>query len=267
MQKIKNILKSLNVQGSELSEEEYNRLKEDSYNKTSGSLNITDGYDCPRCKNRGNFLRIDEQGNERIIHCECLAIRKNIRALNNSGLKDAYLKYKLSNFKADNPFQAAMLKMANDFLKVYKDKWFYIGGQIGCGKTHICTGVCGKLIEQGIPVKYISWRTEVNKLKQNITDEERYQRMLSELKNIEVLYIDDLSKGGMSEADVKILFEIIDYRYHNVGLTTIISSEKAIEELMNIDEAIASRIYEKSKGFYISIKADKQKNYRIYGGK
>ena len=267
MTEIQNLLKDPKLKQQDYNEKEFNRIKEKGYNASQGNLNKSDGYNCTLCNNRGKFLKIDKYGHETIVYCKCMAIRENIRALNNSGLKDIYEKCRFDNFVSDNPFQKAILEKAKSFLNVYKDNWFYIGGQIGCGKTHICTAICGKLIEQGISVKYISWRTEINKLKQIITDEERYQSRLSELKGIKVLYIDDLSKGGMSESDLRILFEIIDHRYKNQGLTTIISSEKLINDLMAVDEATASRIYEKCKDFCIEINSDRNKNYRLTGAK
>ena len=47
--------------------------------------------------------------------------------------------------------------------------------------------------------------------------------------------------------DVNLAFEIINARYNTSGLITLISSERTLDELMRIDEATASRIYERTK--------------------
>jgi DNA replication protein DnaC len=72
-------------------------------------------------------------------------------------------------------------------------------------------------------------------------------------------------KTGMmqkpSVADVNYAFEIINYRYNNPSLLTIISSELSEDELLDIDEAIGGRIYERAKTFTIGKNRDR--NYRM----
>ena len=48
------------------------------------------------------------------------------------------------------------------------------------------------------------------------------------------------------------MFEIINYRYIN-KLPIIVSSEYSIDELLNFDEAIGSRIYEMCKDYLVEI--------------
>ena len=67
----------------------------------------------------------------------------------------------------------------------------------------------------------------------------------------------------MSGSDVNIIFELVNHRYFN-NLPVIVSSEKSFEELIEIDEAIGSRLIEMSKGYGIEIRG-KRLNYRIYG--
>lgn len=64
-------------------------------------------------------------------------------------------------------------------------------------------------------------------------------------------------------ADINIAFELLNCRYNNSKLLTIISSEKTVNEIIKIDEAVGSRIKEKSKNFAININKDIQKNYRL----
>ena len=69
---------------------------------------------------------------------------------------------------------------------------------------------------------------------------------------MKILLIDDLFKGSITGSDINIMFEIINYRYLN-GLPLIVSCEKSIEEIINIDEAIGSRLYEMSCDYAISL--------------
>ena len=74
------------------------------------------------------------------------------------------------------------------------------------------------------------------------------------LKTIPVLYIDDFlkCKGEPSTGDLNLAFELINGRYNNEKLRTIISTERSIENVLDFDEALGSRIYEKSKGYCLS---------------
>ena len=120
------------------------------------------------------------------------------------------------------------------------------------------------------------WRDDITKIKANITDAQAYAAAMDELKNTEVLYIDDLFKSGKGQdgkptlptaADINIAFEILNYRYNNKNLITIISSERRLQEIAEIDEAVGGRIAERvmCAGYGFNIKPDKTKNLRMNG--
>ena len=107
------------------------------------------------------------------------------------------------------------------------------------------------------------YRDNIISLKQNMMDEEYYRKSINKFKKAKVLLIDDLFKGSITGSDVNIMFEIINYRYLN-GLPLIVSCEKSIDEIINIDEAIGSRLYEMSCDYVASL-SGKRLNYRMYG--
>ena len=84
---------------------------------------------------------------------------------------------------------------------------------------------------------------------------------LDKLKNVEVLFIDELLKK-YNETDLRYLIEIINYRYTN-DLKTIITSEHVFDKLLDIDEATFGRAIEKCEGFSINIPKDRKKNWRL----
>ena len=150
------------------------------------------------------------------------------------------------------------------------DGWFFLGGQSGAGKTHLCTAICREFLLSGKRVIYMLWRDEVVKLKAMVNESDEYRDLVDKYKQADVLYIDDLFKTGRGQdnmvqkptaADVNVAFEIINYRYNNPGKITIISSECTEDELLDIDEAIGGRIYERAKAF--SIAKNRDRNYRM----
>ena len=117
------------------------------------------------------------------------------------------------------------------------------------------------LLLAGMHVRYMLWRDEIVRIKQG---GEELQGLLEELKNVQVLYIDDLFKSGdlrPTAADINYAFEILNYRYNNPKLLTILSSELTEDELLDVDEAVGGRIYERARAFTVGRSRDK--NYRL----
>lgn len=250
-----------------------------SYNSLPGNLKDQDGYDCPKCNNKGFIAepRLDERGywREVSIPCECQRMRKTIRRLNRSGLKNIIKDYTFKSYTVENEWQKAIKEAAVKFVQDEEHNWFFIGGATGCGKTHICTAIAGHYLKQGKEVKYMLWRDDVVKIRGN-ADLDVREKAMQEYKNAEVLYIDDLFKTGRGKdeaeqrptvGDINAAFELLNYRYNNPQLITIISSESRATDILDIDEAVGGRIVERTVpyGFGINIKPDRSKNYRLRG--
>lgn len=95
------------------------------------------------------------------------------------------------------------------------------------------------------------WREMAPKLKALVNERELYEAKMDKFKEADVLYIDDFFKGNITAADINLAFELLNSRYNSRSKITIISTERTVEDLIEIDEALGSRIYERSKGFYI----------------
>lgn len=237
---------------------------------------MLDGYDCPVCRNKGNIMYYDpETGYEMVKECECMAVRRSQTRIERSGLKGLLEDYTFDTFTTKQPWQKQVKDLALAFTNDHSGKWFFAGGQPGCGKTHLCTAIVGELMKQGKAAKYMLWRDEIVKLKAVINDDEAYGDLIRDLKTLDVLYIDDLFKTGKDKdgkvipptaSEIAIAFEILNYRYNNPHLITIISSERLIDDILDIDEAIGSRILQRAKKYSMIINYDRTRNYRITSG-
>ena len=186
--------------------------------------------------------------------------RISIRRIDDAGLKDLVRKYTFDTYKAVDDATEKIKNKAWEFT-VTDAPSFVIMGKSGSGKTHICTAICTELIEKGWKTKYFLWRTDAAILKSMINDGDRYQWEINKLRNVPVLYIDDLFKGSVSDADINLAFTILNDRYNSSCMKkTIISTERSVNELVQIDEAIAGRIVEMARG-YIAHAPDK--NWRM----
>lgn len=219
-----------------------------------------DGVNCDICGNKGQ-LAYYRNGILYSKPCMCMAKRRSFRRIQRSGMADMFSRYTFDNYKTVDEDRKRIKVMAGKFA-MDDSGWFYIAGQSGSGKTHICTAICSALVEGSKDVYYMAWRDESRNLK-GLMNTDEVDEPLRKLKKVAVLYIDDFLKGGVSEADIRLAFEIINARYNDSSLRTIISSEMTIEEVLEMDEALGSRIYERSKGY--TIKAPNE-NYRLRSG-
>lgn len=272
MDRIQEILRKFNMaQSSEFDAKAFAQFKVDCENKKDGNLNEIDGYDCPICKNKGIIYRVEEyRGSykEVVGDCKCKPIRNSIMRMKRSGLEDVIKKYAFEKFEVTEPWQEAVKSKAMEYAK-NPEGWFFIGGQSGCGKTHICTAICRSLLLDGNEVYYMKWRDDISKLKAMAMDAEEREKALDKIKNTKVLYIDDLFKTGQNpdgtaprptSADINLAFEIINHRYCKKDLITVISSEMQMADLIDIDEATGGRICEKA--VTLNIGKDRSRNYR-----
>lgn len=236
-------------------------LKIRRYNLQSGNLT---GYDCPICRNKGQIMDILEDGSLVIRLCSCRSKRSIIQKANQSNLGDL-LKKRFSNFQAEEEWQKSMVKIAKGFVADGGKGWLAMLGQTGCGKTHLCSAVANQLLGNGRQVLYMLWTTEIRQLKRLATDPQ-YDRIFDQFRTAEVLYIDDLFKGKVTDADVQACYDLLNFRYNDTKLTTILSSELSLKEIGEIDGAIAGRIRERCGKNFVTVAPDPSKNWRLKDG-
>ena len=242
-----------------------------SYNESVGYLNDVDGINCPLCKNKGYRERVVKNElfgyySSTFFECECQRARKSWHRMQKSGLARLISEMTFENYQVSAPWQKYALECARAYLDGQGGIWFFIGGQAGSGKSHLCTAICGQFLQQGLSVRYMKWAEESIQLKSKVNDED-YGTLLDEFKKYDVLYIDDFLKvprfgnSAPSVADIRLAFQILDYRYCN-KLRTILSTEYLMDELLVFDEAVGSRIYQMSHGSMVQIQRGADRNYR-----
>lgn len=192
-----------------------------------------------------------------------------------SGLGNAIQECTFAAFATETAMQQAMKTAAENYLgtilgmdrEAPRKPWLYIGGNPGSGKTHICTAICGELLRCNREVVYMQWSREARKLKA-LVNEPDFDKDIERFTDCDVLYIDDLFKqlykGGpvLTEADIKLAFSVLNARYVQ-NLPTMITSEWTLAELLERDESVFSRVYERCKDYTLAIPRDAKYNYRL----
>ena len=249
--------------------DEYEEKKLNTYNNSHGNMT---GYECAVCKNRGGIGVITDEGYFAVRNCVCMATRATLKNIERSGLKDLMERYTFDNWQSPKDWQKMIYDRAKSFMEDTgfdsKGRFFFIGGQPGSGKTHICTAMVAEMLNKGLSARYCVWDRESKHIKAVVNDDEEYSRAINPLLKVKVLYIDDFLKvksgAQPTDADVKLSFEIVNYRY-NAGLMTIISTEFSPDELLDIDEAMGSRIIERAGQYALYIGKNRDKNWRLRG--
>lgn len=242
-------------------------------------------YDCDICKDEEWILDIE---NNSARACICREKRLYRRIIENSGLTEAFQRKTFDTYDpnllkhnaaiqqaAQNKEKALHYTNRYESIKDTKKNSLLLIGQVGSGKTHLALAVLNQLMARNIGVKYMEYVSEVKELKQLAMYKDDYEKKINSYKTATVLLIDDLFKKGTyidkysrrevaSDVDIRIIYEIINYRSLN-NKPFIITSEYSIEHLVSFDEALGSRILEMSKGNIIAFKNVEGSNFRIYG--
>lgn len=242
--------------------------KVDTYNTAPVEDDGTE-VSCSRCNNRGNIAFLNEDGYFTVRPCKCAGHRRTILRLKRQGLFDAAKEKTLERFNADTSLQKALKGMVQKYIEDKGSPWLILCGQSGAGKTHLCTAAFVQIsLRQGADGRYLLWNSDGRRIK--AASKEGDESLLNDFKQTSLLYIDDLFKckkgSEPSDADVRLAFELLDYRYSH-KLRTIISTEMAMADIGELDEAIFRRISEMCGSYVGNVYKSKANCFNFEGGK
>jgi len=235
------------------------RTKED---LLSLSLENPEDFQCDICNNTRSIIdKVELPSYDYKIdiarECSCVRVINALKRIKKSNLRVLIGKYRFDNYRVENETQKLIFDKAKEFVESDLTEWFFVGGKVGTGKTHICVAIASYLlIDKRMSTRYVVWQDIVRELNVNMNSFS-YDDLVCKLQNEEVLYIDDFLKTPRGEVartgDLNRAFEILNARYNN-NLVTIISSEHSLDEIARFDTAISSRIIEKAKNYNFTIK-------------
>ncbi|MCV9886267.1 ATP-binding protein [Metabacillus halosaccharovorans] len=232
-------------------------------------------YQCPKCKDQTGFIEVRD-GGEVWVRCDCIKWRKVKSLMKASEITNEFKKLGFQNFNTkDKPtiikdvYETA-LEYFQEFqaIKGQRKNSIALLGQPGSGKTHLLTAISNNLISRlHVPVLYFPYVEGFNDLKDDFN---QLEIKLERMKNIEVLFIDDLfkpvrGKPRATEWQVEQMYSVINYRYLN-HKPILISSELTVDEIVDIDEALGTRIFQMCQNYIVVIKGDRKiLNHRLAG--
>ena len=154
-------------------------------------------------------------------------------------------------------------KQTNDVLTLPQE-WLLLRGPVGTGKTHLAMAIANACIDAGFVALFATVPDLLDYLRATYGPESdvTYDALFTQLRDAEVLVLDDLGTQRSSPwADEKI-FQLINYRY-NFGWPTVITLNK--KAWTYLDERISSRLQD--AGLVLLVDMEDAQDYRLRQGK
>lgn len=217
-------------------------------------------YKCPICKDTG-VIQVKNGQYEIYKICDCQKELRNRLNMRRANLSEKFENKNFKNFRCITKGHEVLRRCCIEFTKQDATKGLAILGNVGVGKTHLAVATLKELAKQGLIVNAVNYATLSRELSSAAMDKEEYARLMGKYTDVQVLLIDDLFKGKVTDANIRQMYELINSRYEN-NKRTIFTSEYTEDKLMQIDEAIGSRIIEMADHKYC-LNITKLKNWRL----
>ena len=162
--------------------------------------------------------------------CEYLESRHLESKCAFSGIPRRYADKNYDDYEWDDR-NAESLDVAQWYTKLYPARWLYIHGGCGVGKTVLASLIGRELLKRGKNVLFRENQELLNELKASFDNEQvSTSEVLEKYQTCEVLILDDIGLGLLSDWGVGILEQVINERY-NRDLRTIITANYDLEDL------------------------------------
>lgn len=215
------------------------------------------------CKNskRGFKPILDNENNIAYVRCKYMQDELDL-ALKSEKLNIMYMPPKkvkeasLDGFRLDNDKRLNCMNYIRKFISQIDNneysKGAYVQGDLGQGKTYLLSALANELVERNHQVTLVYFPDLINDLKD---DFDKLNKKINELKNTEILIIDDFGVGAMTSwVRDSIIAPILNYRMadlkpvfisSNIKFKNLDTYLKVKEDIDNIPAArIIRRIYE-----------------------
>lgn len=210
----------------------------------------SESSECEVCRDKEWVFWKDEAGEMQMKPCICQLKKRAKKFMMLSGISNSYESKSFDNFVSDDLETKTAKETALKYARDFRGKNLLLTGLTGSGKTHLAIAVIKAIIDQGVMAKYVGYRDLANEIKYS-GDQERTKR-LKKYTESTILLIDDLYKGKPSDADINVLYEVINDRYTK-RLGTVITTELSINEINDIESSIAGRLVEYAEGYIVQM--------------
>lgn len=122
--------------------------------------------------------------------------------------------------------------------------WMVLFGNYGCGKTHLAAAIANELLQSDCQVLFAVVPDLLDHLRSTFgpSSEVEYDQRFEDIRDAQVLILDDLGTENASGWAREKLFQIINHRY-NYAMPTVVTSNR---DPKDIDPRIFSRLSDRA---------------------
>jgi len=182
---------------------------------------------CPACGNSGWVTARDPAGKRLgLRQCACVAFKQRLARFSEVGLPGRLADRSFTNFRlSDITNQRDAYAAARTFAQRYRpgevNRGLVLWGPVGRGKTHLLTAMLRQIaMDHGVRARFIEFSHLLSTLKGRFDRGEGAAALLDQLVSVELLAIDELGKGMLTEFELATIDELVSRRY-NAARTVI----------------------------------------------
>jgi DNA replication protein DnaC len=188
---------------------------------------------CAICNDAGWILfdlPFDHADFGKPIRCECQRrgdAERRISALRTTSGLGAFSAQTFATFDASRPGVDEAVHAARAYAE-RPDGILLLTGSYGCGKTHLAMAIGNALLERGVAAAFYTVPDLLTTMHASLISDygAGYERLLCQLRDVDVLILDDLGAERTTDRRSEHLFAVINARYQ-YGTPLVITSNFA----------------------------------------
>ncbi|MCX6130709.1 MAG: ATP-binding protein [Proteobacteria bacterium] len=168
--------------------------------------------ECPSCFGQNRKL---VEGVART--CRSPSPSRIVTLINNACLPARYSMAKLDSFSNFTGNGRDIVNKLSHWIREFDSsnpKGLLLGGPVGVGKTYLLAAIAKNFANKGISIRFIDFFQLLLELKAGYAQDKSDARLLNEMIDVDVLFVDELGKGRNSDWELSVLDQLVMGRYN-----------------------------------------------------
>lgn len=211
-------------------------------------------YKCPFCKDQGVYFKGDIAYTCRCSKRKMTDVRRRKAGISPHLARQTFDDFDLSFYTTEKRSKSKMtyregaervLHITRSFVQDIEGgenpDGLLLQGGVGCGKTYLAAACANALVDSGFDVKFIVVPDFLDEIRESFQQDSGVSEsdLMSEVKNVPILILDDLGAHKYTEWSLKTIFAILNYRV-NFEKPTIVTTNLDNQQL---EDLLGSRIF------------------------